>query len=121
MAKTAASDALSKTLKSRKAKAAARGSRAQTASKSAAPTPALDGERASAANHGSAAAALELSTEEVLRAFDLELKYGPCAGLTRLERFERAKQLGFAPPERICALLVDELQAADQISVFGQL
>jgi hypothetical protein len=32
--------------------------------------------------------------ERLLRKFDLELCYGPCIGLTRKERLERAHQLG---------------------------
>ena len=33
------------------------------------------------------------------REFDLETKFGPTSGLTRLERFHRAVKLGLEPPE----------------------
>lgn len=33
------------------------------------------------------------------REFDLETKFGPTSGLTRLERFHRAVKLGLDPPE----------------------
>lgn len=112
MAKTAGEKAaLSSTLKSRKAKATARESRGKTASKSAR-TPADEGERTTKGEARSA--------DDVLSAFDLELRYGPCAGLTRLERWERAKMLGFEPPESVCEL-IKELPADQQISVFGRL
>ncbi|GFR49919.1 hypothetical protein Agub_g12027 [Astrephomene gubernaculifera] len=39
--------------------------------------------------------------EQKLRKFDLQTKFGPCAGLTRLERWERAQKFGLAPPEEV--------------------
>jgi DNA polymerase delta subunit 4 len=53
-----------------------------------------------------------------LRRFDLDAKFGPCAGLTRLERWERAKQLGLEPPVQIRELLD---AGGEQTSVFGRL
>lgn len=58
----------------------------------------------------------EVETEQVLAPldedemkelskFDLTLKYGPCVGLTRIERWERAKNLGLEPPPRVYELL----------------
>mmetsp|Transcript_11987 Transcript_11987/g.33722 ORF Transcript_11987/g.33722 Transcript_11987/m.33722 type:complete len:118 (+) Transcript_11987:310-663(+) len=44
-------------------------------------------------------------TEHVLRQFDLSSKYGPCIGMTRLERWERADKLGLDPPEAVEAIL----------------
>lgn len=41
----------------------------------------------------------------MLRQFDLNMAYGPCLGMTRLERWERACKLGLNPPEEIEALL----------------
>lgn len=50
-----------------------------------------------------------VSNEEVvLRQFDLEMKYGPCIGISRLARWERAKHLGLDPPEEIYAYLQQE-------------
>ncbi|ORX56880.1 hypothetical protein DM01DRAFT_1334440 [Hesseltinella vesiculosa] len=43
--------------------------------------------------------------DKKLRAFDLNYSYGPCVGLTRLERWERAATLGLDPPQEIKALL----------------
>ncbi|NXU56243.1 DPOD4 polymerase, partial [Turnix velox] len=35
---------------------------------------------------------------EMLRRFDLAWEYGPCTGITRLQRWERAQELGLSPP-----------------------
>ncbi|GJJ73498.1 DNA polymerase delta subunit 4 [Entomortierella parvispora] len=43
--------------------------------------------------------------ELLLRQFDLTSKYGPCLGLTRLERWERAALLDLNPPNEIKDLL----------------
>ncbi|KAL3502326.1 hypothetical protein ACH5RR_036775 [Cinchona calisaya] len=43
--------------------------------------------------------------EEVLRQFDMNMAYGPCLGMTRLARWERAKALGMNPPEDVGRLL----------------
>ncbi|KAF9439371.1 hypothetical protein BGZ76_000032 [Entomortierella beljakovae] len=40
-------------------------------------------------------------TEKILRQFDLASKYGPCTELTRLERWDRAFELGLNPPREI--------------------
>ncbi|RZC76136.1 hypothetical protein C5167_000277 [Papaver somniferum] len=37
-------------------------------------------------------------SEEILR---MNIKYGPCIGMTRLDRWERAKNLGINPPEEM--------------------
>lgn len=42
-----------------------------------------------------------------MRQFDLNPQYGPCVGITRLERWERAQRLGKAPPAQVKALLTD--------------
>lgn len=39
--------------------------------------------------------------------FDLSARYGPCIGLTRLERFERAVKLNLDPPGMVRALLIE--------------
>ncbi|GBF91498.1 hypothetical protein Rsub_04238 [Raphidocelis subcapitata] len=43
---------------------------------------------------------------DTLRAFDLSSKFGPCTGMTRLERWERASRLGLQPPEEVRRILV---------------
>lgn len=44
-------------------------------------------------------------TERRLAAFDCNPLYGPCCGITRLERWERAKTFNLNPPEDLPALL----------------
>eukprot|EP00250_Pteridium_aquilinum_P004326 c14542_g1_i1 orf=92-475(+) len=39
--------------------------------------------------------------EETLRQFDMNMRYGPCLGMTRLERWERANKLGMNPPVQV--------------------
>lgn len=34
--------------------------------------------------------------------FDLSDEYGPCVGLSRLERWERSEKLGLSPPPEVC-------------------
>ncbi|TFK29576.1 hypothetical protein FA15DRAFT_663715 [Coprinopsis marcescibilis] len=43
--------------------------------------------------------------EEILRTFDLNYDYGPCVGITRLKRWERANALGLNPPSEIYDIL----------------
>lgn len=42
---------------------------------------------------------------EVLRDFDLNSDYGPCLGITRMERWERARGLDLSPPENVKIIL----------------
>ena len=41
----------------------------------------------------------------MLRSFDLDSRYGPCKGLGRRERWERARGLGLDPPPEVPGLL----------------
>jgi len=50
---------------------------------------------------------------EILRVFDLSYEYGPCIGVTRLERWERAAALGLNPPLEIRDILSTQ-QGTDQ-------
>ncbi|XP_030005355.1 DNA polymerase delta subunit 4 [Sphaeramia orbicularis] len=43
---------------------------------------------------------------EKLRQFDLDWRFGPCTGISRLQRWERAKLHGLNPPEEIRELLL---------------
>ena len=43
--------------------------------------------------------------DRILRVFDLEANYGPCTGMTRLERWERARDIGADPPDEIADIL----------------
>ncbi|XP_070584358.1 DNA polymerase delta subunit 4 [Erythrolamprus reginae] len=43
---------------------------------------------------------------EILKQFDLSWQYGPCTGITRIQRWERAKFLGLNPPTTVQDLLL---------------
>ncbi|KAG6382389.1 hypothetical protein SASPL_157944 [Salvia splendens] len=43
--------------------------------------------------------------EEVLRQFDMNMAYGPCIGISRPERWERANNFGLNPPAQVENLL----------------
>ncbi|CAG8443074.1 17866_t:CDS:2 [Acaulospora morrowiae] len=49
----------------------------------------------------------ELTADAILQQFDLEYKYGPCLGVRRLDRWERAHKLGLSPPIKIRELLTE--------------
>ncbi|KAA0055161.1 hypothetical protein IC582_022043 [Cucumis melo] len=44
-------------------------------------------------------------SENMLRQFDMNMAYGPCLGMTRMARWERACSLGLNPPKDIGTLL----------------
>lgn len=39
--------------------------------------------------------------EDVLRQFDMNMVYGPCIGMNRLDRWNRANKLGLNPPKEV--------------------
>ena len=43
--------------------------------------------------------------EDVLRGFDMTTKYGPCAGISRSERWQRAEELGLNPDPVVLSLI----------------
>lgn len=43
---------------------------------------------------------------QILKNFDLTLEYGPCTGITRLERWERAQKHGLNPPDEVKDILL---------------
>ncbi|KAK7411772.1 hypothetical protein VNO78_03211 [Psophocarpus tetragonolobus] len=45
------------------------------------------------------------SEEQALKIFDMNMMYGPCLGMPRLERWERAQKMGLKPPEEIKCFL----------------
>ncbi|KAK3314512.1 DNA polymerase delta, subunit 4-domain-containing protein [Apodospora peruviana] len=50
-----------------------------------------------------------LSTgEKVLRYFDVSSHYGPCIGISRIKRWQRAERLGLKPPIEVLAVLIRE-------------
>ncbi|EXJ78542.1 hypothetical protein A1O1_08943 [Capronia coronata CBS 617.96] len=46
--------------------------------------------------------------EKILRHFDLSSQYGPCIGISRLQRWKRANLLGLEPPVEVLAVLLRE-------------
>ncbi|RPB05957.1 hypothetical protein L873DRAFT_7918 [Choiromyces venosus 120613-1] len=46
--------------------------------------------------------------EKILRNFDMQLKYGPCLGHTRYQRWNRAESLGLKPPREVLAIILAE-------------
>uniref|UniRef100_A0A452ZKK2 DNA polymerase delta subunit 4 n=1 Tax=Aegilops tauschii subsp. strangulata TaxID=200361 RepID=A0A452ZKK2_AEGTS len=49
-------------------------------------------------HHGGGADAGREDAERKAREFDMDMRYGPCLGLTRAQRWQRAAALGLAPP-----------------------
>ncbi|XP_071709828.1 uncharacterized protein [Rutidosis leptorrhynchoides] len=45
------------------------------------------------------------ANEQVLRQFDMNMMYGPCVGMKRMDRWNRAVKLGLNPPKDIYRLL----------------
>ncbi|SAM68135.1 related to DNA polymerase delta subunit 4 [Ustilago bromivora] len=43
--------------------------------------------------------------QQILRVFDLDSNFGPCMGMSRLERWQRAKHLDLDPPQEIHEIL----------------
>ncbi|KAG8833226.1 hypothetical protein FRC18_003977 [Serendipita sp. 400] len=50
----------------------------------------------------------EDKVQRLLRVFDLSYEYGPCVGVTRLERWKRADALGLNPPVEVRDILLSE-------------
>ncbi|OAC98352.1 hypothetical protein MUCCIDRAFT_115268 [Mucor lusitanicus CBS 277.49] len=59
-------------------------------------------------------------TDKLLRAFDLNYAFGPCVGIKRLDRWERAYNLGLDPPTSIKDILVKNKTGKYAESVFHQ-
>ncbi|RIB01512.1 DNA polymerase delta, subunit 4-domain-containing protein [Gigaspora rosea] len=53
--------------------------------------------------------------EKVLNEFDLNYKYGPCVGLKRLDRWERARKFGLNPPMEVKELLMTTVGLEESI------
>lgn len=55
--------------------------------------------------------------ENTLRQFDLDMRYGPCVGLSRLRRWERAQALGLQPPSCVRDLLTSSVPQTSPIEL----
>jgi len=53
--------------------------------------------------------------EKVLRYFDVSSQYGPCIGLQRMKRWQRAERLGLNPPIEVLAVLLKEEQKGNSL------
>ncbi|RDX51399.1 hypothetical protein OH76DRAFT_1401731 [Lentinus brumalis] len=49
----------------------------------------------------------------ILRVFDLSYEYGPCVGVSRLDRWERAQALGLSPPPEVKEILLTKEGSTD--------
>ncbi|KLO07417.1 hypothetical protein SCHPADRAFT_1001681 [Schizopora paradoxa] len=52
---------------------------------------------------------------QFLRVFDTSYEYGPCVGVTRLERWERAQMLGLNPPVEVREILTTKQGIEDDM------
>ncbi|KAI8086896.1 DNA polymerase delta, subunit 4-domain-containing protein [Gilbertella persicaria] len=59
-------------------------------------------------------------TDKLLRAFDLTYAYGPCVGIKRMKRWERAHLLGQSPPEIVKEILLNDKSQKYGESLFHQ-
>lgn len=59
-------------------------------------------------------------TDKLLRDFDLNYAYGPCVGIKRIDRWERAESLGLNPPEVVKKVLLHDKSKKYENSVFHQ-
>ncbi|KAK2071997.1 hypothetical protein P8C59_006378 [Phyllachora maydis] len=55
-------------------------------------------------------------SEKILRYFDVSSQYGPCVGLSRLKRWQRAERLGLKPPIEVLAVLLKDDTRKDEAS-----
>ncbi|KII86053.1 hypothetical protein PLICRDRAFT_31554 [Plicaturopsis crispa FD-325 SS-3] len=55
----------------------------------------------------------QTKVHHILRVFDLSDEYGPCIGVTRMQRWERANALGLNPPSEVREILSTK-QAIEQ-------
>ncbi|KAL5531218.1 hypothetical protein ACEPAG_4094 [Sanghuangporus baumii] len=53
-------------------------------------------------------AARQTKIHHILRVFDTSYEYGPCTGMTRLQRWERAHVLGLNPPPEVREILLSK-------------
>lgn len=78
----------------------------------------INGSRISGARSSPGSSVVDLSAEDdegeysaastelaFLRKFDMDWRFGPCIGISRLERYDRAVKNGFHPPEQVRTLI----------------
>ncbi|KAJ5714677.1 uncharacterized protein N7483_011858 [Penicillium malachiteum] len=52
--------------------------------------------------------------EKILRNFDLTGHYGPCIGMSRLQRWHRAQRMGLNPPIEVLAVLLNGNETSER-------
>ncbi|KAJ8473159.1 hypothetical protein ONZ45_g16402 [Pleurotus djamor] len=55
----------------------------------------------------------ESKISQILRVFDLTYTYGPCAGVSRIDRWKRAKAMGLNPPKEVYEILTTKSASED--------
>ncbi|KAI1337664.1 DNA polymerase delta, subunit 4-domain-containing protein [Xylariaceae sp. FL0016] len=55
--------------------------------------------------------------EKVLRYWDVSSQYGPCVGISRAKRWQRADRLGLNPPVEVMAVLMKESEKKEESEV----
>jgi len=55
----------------------------------------------------------ENKIHDILRVFDLTYEYGPCYGISRIDRWERANAIGLDPPTEIRDILLTQQGTED--------
>ncbi|KAF9494888.1 hypothetical protein BDN71DRAFT_1448275 [Pleurotus eryngii] len=50
----------------------------------------------------------ETAIHHILRVFDLSYEYGPCVGVPRIQRWERANKMGLNPPQEVYEILTNK-------------
>ncbi|KAI0058858.1 hypothetical protein BV25DRAFT_1861294 [Artomyces pyxidatus] len=58
----------------------------------------------------------QTKVDHILRVFDLCYEYGPCVGVPRLERWERAAALGLNPPLEVREILSTKEGSEDRLA-----
>jgi len=55
------------------------------------------------------------SEDQILKAFDMDIKFGGCMGISRLNRWKRARKFNLDPPEAVKKIL-DKYDETDSIN-----
>lgn len=58
--------------------------------------------------------------EKILREFDMSSQYGPCIGISRLDRWKRARDMELGPPIEVLAVMVKAVEEEDVVEEVGK-
>ncbi|EFY90388.1 hypothetical protein J3458_005123 [Metarhizium acridum] len=59
--------------------------------------------------------------DKVLRYFDVSSQYGPCIGIDRMKRWQRAERLGLRPPIEVLSVLLKEEKKSNKEAETAQM